>query len=411
MATELQNLKESNEFLNLLLDNINSAVLIADENLQIHNFNKSFLNLFDSAAECTLESGFGETTGCVNAVVENKRCGETSQCVKCILRRSLIHNLIEKAPMDNQALNRMFYINGHPVLKHLQFSTRPIQFQGQKMFLVIIYDVTDIEQQKIELQRKQALIDRDLESAAAIQQSLLPDKSPSIENIRVAWKFEPCGQIGGDIFNIHNMDERNVGLYMLDVCGHGVPAALISVAVSQFLNSGEGLLGNNCELLSPEIVLNRLDHAFPFERFDSFFSIIFMTLDVKDGLLNYSCAGHPSPAILRADGTLDIPSQHGPVIGSGTSTPYVQETVRLHAGDRVIMYTDGLLESRNPAGENFGKLKLYEVLVRYRREPIQAMVDAVYARVKSFRQQAAPEDDISLLAVEYTGANQPSCSI
>jgi len=59
----------------------------------------------------------------------------------------------------------------------------------------------------------------------------------------------------------------------LDVCGHGVPAALISVAASQFLNSTDGLLGNNCELLSPEIALNELDHAFPFERFDSFFSI------------------------------------------------------------------------------------------------------------------------------------------
>ena len=136
-----------------------------------------------------------------------------------------------------------------------------------------------------------------------------------------------------------------------------------------------------------------------------------MTLDVKDGRLNYSCAGHPSPVILRTDGTLDILAQRGPIIGSGTSTSYDQETVRLHAGDRVIMYTDGLLESRNPAGDSFGKLKLYEVLAQYRREPIQTMVDAVYARVKSFRQQAAPEDDISLLAVEYRGENQPSYSI
>jgi sigma-B regulation protein RsbU (phosphoserine phosphatase) len=97
----------------------------------------------------------------------------------------------------------VFYINAEPVTKHLQFTTRSIIFQGQKMFLVIIYDVTDIEQKKIELQKKQKLIDRDLESAAAIQKSLLPAKSPEIENIQVAWKFEPCEQIGGDIFNIH----------------------------------------------------------------------------------------------------------------------------------------------------------------------------------------------------------------
>ncbi|MGD2014451.1 MAG: hypothetical protein PVH37_27455 [Desulfobacterales bacterium] len=148
MWTELQNLKESNEFLNLLLDNINSAVLIADENLKIHQFNNSFLDLFDKATESALEASFGETVGCVNAILENKSCGETSQCSQCVLRSSLIHNLIDRAPVDNQPLNRIFYINGRPVEKHFQFSTRPIKFQGRKMFLIIIYDVTDIELQK-----------------------------------------------------------------------------------------------------------------------------------------------------------------------------------------------------------------------------------------------------------------------
>ena len=182
MRTELQNLKESNEFLNLLLDNINSAVLIADENLQIYRFNDSFLNLFDNATESMLDTSFGEAVGCVNAILENKTCGATSKCSQCVLRSSLIHNLVDRAPVDNQPLNRVFYIKGQPVEKHFQFSTRPITFQERNMFLIIIYDVTDIELQKIELQKKQKLIDRDLESAAAIQQSLLPDRSPKIKD-------------------------------------------------------------------------------------------------------------------------------------------------------------------------------------------------------------------------------------
>ena len=350
MWTELQNLKESNEFLNLLLDNMNSAVLIADENLQIHQFNDSFLNLFDRATESVLEASFGEAVGCVNAILENKTCGETSQCSQCILRSSLVHNLIDRAPVDNQPLNRVFYIKGKPVEKHFQFSTRPISFQGRKMFLVIIYDVTDIELQKIELQKKQKLIDRDLESAAAIQKSLLPDRSPRIENIQVAWRFEPCDQVGGDIFNIHNIDERNVGLYMLDVCGHGVPAALISVAVSQFLNGGDGLLGNNCELVSPDIVLNRLDEAFPFERFDSFFSIICMTLDVQEGLLTYSSAGHPPPVLVRSNGSIETLDHRGPSIGIGSEETIGQQSIRLQTGDKILFYTDGLIENRNPTG-------------------------------------------------------------
>jgi sigma-B regulation protein RsbU (phosphoserine phosphatase) len=403
MTTVLQNLKESNEFLNLLLDNINSAVLIADENLQIHQFNDSFLNLFDKAADFNFKKAFGEVTGCVNAIMENKPCGESSHCADCLLRRSLIDNLIEDAPVNKKSLNRLFYVNGQPVLKHLQFSTRPLMFRGQKMYLVIIYDVTDIEEQKIELQKKQELIDQDLKSAAAIQQSLLPANSPTIENVRVAWKFEPCDQIGGDIFNINSVDERNVSLYMLDVCGHGVPAALISVAVSQFLNSGEGLLGSNCEISSPEIVLDRLERAFPFERFDSYFSIICMTLDVREGLLTYSCAGHPPPIIVRFNGTLDFLDQRGPIVGLGTQKPFGQQTVPLYGGDKVLLYTDGLLESRSPAGEYFGKSRFYDILRNHHQEKVQSIVDITYEKIKEFRRQAAPVDDISLLGVEYQG--------
>ena len=403
MWTELDDLKESNEFLNLLLDNINSAVLIADENLQIHQFNDSFLNLFDSAAESVLTKSFGETAGCVNAIMENKACGETSHCARCILHRSLIQTLTDRSPVDNQPLDRVFYINGEPVEKHLQFSTRTIMYQGRKMFLIIIYDVTDIEQQKIELINKQKQLDRDLESAAAIQQSLLPARSPRIDNIQIAWEFEPCEQIGGDIFNIHHMDDGKVGLYMLDVCGHGVPAALISVAVSQFLNSGDGLLGNNCELVSPDTVLNKLDRAFPFERFDSFFSIICMTIDIHEGLLTYSCAGHPPPVLMHPDGSMQILDHRGPSIGFGCKDPIGQQTIQLQTGDKIMLYTDGLLESRNTKEDFFGKSRFYDVLNAHHEESIQKMVEAVYTNVNEFRHPTRPDDDISILGVEYCG--------
>lgn len=80
MPIEPHSLKESSEFMNLLLDNINSAVLIADEKFRIHQFNKGFLNLFDRATDRLDDHSFGQVTGCVNAVQENKSCGETSKC-------------------------------------------------------------------------------------------------------------------------------------------------------------------------------------------------------------------------------------------------------------------------------------------------------------------------------------------
>ena len=82
---------------------------------------------------------------------------------------------------------------------------------------------------------KDRRIDLDLKAAAEIQKSLLPQNTFVVKNLEVAWKFEPCEHMGGDIFNIFEIDSEHLGIYMLDVSGHGVPAAMITVSVSQFL--------------------------------------------------------------------------------------------------------------------------------------------------------------------------------
>jgi len=403
MTIDLDDLRESNEFLNLTLDNIDAAVLIADDSLQVHQVNDSFLNLFDNAGDFSGLTTFGEATGCVNAVIENKRCGATSQCAHCVLQRSLIETMVENVPVDRRSLKRIFYINGEPVQKYLQFSTRRIQYRGRSMLLVMIYDVSDIEQQRKELQKKQQLLDRDLEAAAAIQISLLPKQAPRIEAVQAAWKFRPCEQIGGDIFNFQPLDNDHIGLYMLDVCGHGVPAALISVGVSQFLNSGEGLLGNNCELMSPGTVLNSLDRAFPFERFDSYFTIICMIIDTVTGMLTYSCAGHPAPIVLRGDGSVAELDQRGPMIGSGVPAPYDQAEFQLRSDDKIFVYTDGLVEVRDRSGQPYTKQRLLNSLKHNRHLAITELIDAAYTDTATYWQGSVPEDDISILGIEYTG--------
>jgi sigma-B regulation protein RsbU (phosphoserine phosphatase) len=404
MTIDLEDLRESNEFLNLILDNIDAAVLIADDSLQIHQVNDSFLNLFDSAGDFSSLTTFGEVTGCVNAVVENTRCGESSQCAHCVLQRSLMKTMLEKAPVDRRPLNRIFYIKGEPVQKHLQFSTRRIQYQGRAMFLVMIYDVTDIERQRRDLQNKQMLLDRDLAAAAAIQASLLPERAPRIESAQAAWKFRPCEEIGGDIFNFQRLDNHQVGLYMLDVCGHGVPAALISVAVSQFLNSGNGLLGTSCELMSPGVVLNSLDRAFPFERFDSFFTIICMTIDTESGLLTYACGGHPPPIVLHGDGTTEELDRRGPMIGSGAAVPYDQTEYRLRPDDKLFVYTDGIVEARNHNAQPYTRQRLIDALQRSGHLPITELVDVIYTDAETFWQGSSPDDDITILGIEYAGS-------
>ena len=403
MTTCLEDLHESNEFLNILLANINSAVLVVDENLQIHQFNDFFIELFDSSLDTFVEKSFGQVTRCVNAVVENKPCGQTSQCQNCILRRSLVQTLVEKVPADKTILDRIFYINGEAKQKHLEFSTRPIRYQGQKLILVIIYDVTDIEEKNIELKKKQQQIEQDLKAAAAIQQSLLPNTLPDIPKIDMAYRFEPCGQIGGDIFNAQSLDDTSIGLYMLDVCGHGVPAALIAVTVSQFLQGRRDYSSLQPERIQPHTILERLNQSFPFERFDSYFSIIYTAIDFERGVLSYSCAGHPPPIILQPDGFIEELESRGTVIGLSSNQSYQSVSRQLNCGDRLVLYTDGMIECRNRHGEYFGKKRFIETLAHHCNKPLQEMIDGVYSTMKDHLNGFKPDDDISFMVVEYTG--------
>jgi sigma-B regulation protein RsbU (phosphoserine phosphatase) len=401
LQTDLQNLKESNEFLNLLLDSINSVILIVDENLQIHQFNKSFHSLFGRATERVDDHSFGQITGCVNSVEENKSCGATSQCQLCVLRKSFLQTFLGDFPIERRRLERVFYIEGVPVLKYLEFSSRLIKYHSRKMVLVIIYDITKIEQKKRELERKQEQIDIDLEVAGEIQKSLLPHESIEIENTITAWRFEPCHKVGGDIFQIYTISNEQISVYALDVCGHGVPAAFVALTISQFLQSLHNRMRLTGKFFTPETVMDRLEKEFPMERFDCFFSIVYATINIRTGHLVYSNAGHMPPLILGCSGNLEILKHHGPVIGTGLGSPFDQKEQKLNQGDRFLLYTDGLIENFGKDDESIGKDLFYKTLNELHRQPIKHMVDGVFDRSSKLRGEISPTDDMSLLAIEY----------
>ncbi|MGD9331438.1 MAG: SpoIIE family protein phosphatase [Desulfobacterales bacterium] len=399
MGTNLSDLRESNEFLNLLLDNINSAVLIADENLQIHAFNNSFLNMFDRSTDQPVKTSFGQIAGCVNAVAENRPCGQTSQCQFCSIRRSLLDTLLKKAPVDRQRLERRFYIDGRPVTKYLEFSARPIQFRGRRMIMVMIHDITDLEERNIALETKQAQIDRDLAAAAEIQQSLLPHHAPDIPHIRTAWGFEPCDRVGGDIFQIYRTGERTISTYVLDVCGHGVPAALVAVTVTQFLQGLHNRMRLTGKLFSPAAVLDRLNKAFPLDRFDCFFTIVYASLNTNTGRLTYGNAGHVPPLVLKPHGHLDILADHGTVIGSGFDRGFHEASLYLAPGERLVLYSDGLTDNFGPQGEREGSARFHAALREMAPKPVGDLVPAILKRARDLRGDTATTDDISLLMV------------
>jgi sigma-B regulation protein RsbU (phosphoserine phosphatase) len=259
-------------------------------------------------------------------------------------------------------------------------------------------EIEERERVEGELREKQRQIYKDLEVAASIQKSFIPSFSPNLSAIRIAWIFEPCAKVGGDLFNFHLPDENLMSVYMLDACGHGISAALIAAAASQSLHSMDQL-----KISRPETVLNSLDRVFPFERFESYFTIGYATIDITSGRLAYSNAGHPPLLLQRANGNLEILDYHGPVIGLGSSEFFSQKETNLSPGDKVVLYTDGILDHMNPKGERFGKQRLYNTLQIYRNEPVQKIMQLIKTSLIEFANSEKSDDDISLLMIEYTG--------
>ncbi len=403
MKIDIETLRSSNEFLNILLDNIESAVFIADEHLTIYQFNDSFLSLFSRKSSSIVDITFGPASGCINSIRKNKPCGETSACANCILKRSLLDTLVDETPNGKKYLERIFYIDGIPQKKYLEFTSRQIKFHGRKMILVFVYDITQIEQSKIQLKEKQSQIDLDLEKAGEIQNSLLPKHLPDLPEIKVAWAFEPCLNIGGDIFHLYKENNDWVSMYMLDVCGHGVAAALIAVTAKQYLDHlyMKGFSRNRPH--QPAEVLNALEIEFPFERFDCYFTIAYIQLNIKTGKILYGCAGHVPPLILMNQGTVKELDQHGPIIGLGLESPLKQYEAQLNRGDKIILYTDGLIDYYGEKGALENKNNFYSVLTQSKNKSSQKLVKKVMDGLKKLRGLSAPDDDISILSVEYRG--------
>ena len=265
-----------------------------------------------------------------------------------------------------------------------------------------------------ELTWRQDRIEEDLAAAADIQRSLLPQKIDSIDHLAVAWKFQPCDKIGGDIFNMAQLDDDHWGIYMLDVSGHGVPAAMVAVSVFQNLHpqAGRILLKSGVSqqgraFRSPAQVLEKLDLEYTFDRFNNFFTINYVVLNTVTGDFTCSSAGHPPPIIIRQNGSLDMMTSGNPPIGTrdlrlvDEPVAFPEEKRQLNSGDKLLLYTDGVFEYQNHRGEFYGNEQFHQKLIDLNGRPVSELVDNQFQALMEFGKRAAPKDDISLLGIEF----------
>lgn len=248
-----------------------------------------------------------------------------------------------------------------------------------------------------------------LQSAARIQQSFLPGRLPRTTNAKFAWVFEPCEELAGDTLNIVPLDDDHIGIYIIDVSGHGVPAALLSVHLSRILTrlDGDGSLvrrrsngGPAYEVSSPAQVTADLNRRFSYdEETEQYFTALYGVLHLSARELCYTSAGHPGPLVVR-EGRGTRYRARPPAVGFLPEGHFEEQHVRCSEGDRLYFYTDGIFEVRNEQGEEFGEGRLQEVLESAFQGSLEESLERLRMEVRTWSGRANFEDDVSLIGVE-----------
>ena len=190
---------------------------------------------------------------------------------------------------------------------------------------------------------------------------------PRVSGTDFAWIYRPCDELAGDGLNIIPLDDENVALYILDVSGHGVASALLSVTLSRLLSPPSdpssilirnGNVSNRFKITPPADVAAHLNRLFPFDSAtEQFATMVYGILNAATGEFRYVSAGHPGPVHLPRGTDPVILESPGSPIGLATEA-YEERLIRLEYGDRLYLYSDGVPDAMNPTGQPFGNAQL-----------------------------------------------------
>ncbi len=285
-------------------------------------------------------------------------------------------------------------------------------------FVGIQSDITErvetehrLQELTLELRQLNDRLLRDLRTAAQIQRAQLPPPRLQIPGLRVAWFFEPCDALAGDMLNIVRLDDDHTAMYVLDVTGHGTGSALLSTSVSRLLQPGAGAASlvyespslenaRDRRIMEPAKVIEQLNKTYTWDsESNQFFTILYAVVNPKIREFRFACAGHPSPIVLSPDGVHKTFKPDGLPVGIADET-YREASTTLNTGDRVFLYSDGVMEAMNTDNAIYGEDRLIELLRQTRELPLEDSVFAVKDALARWRSDAPVQDDTTLLAFQ-----------
>lgn len=244
--------------------------------------------------------------------------------------------------------------------------------------------------------RRLVAIDRELSIARQIQFSILPQAMPLIAGVTVVARYQPMTAVAGDYYDFVEIDEHRLGILVADVSGHGVPAALLASMVKVALASQHERADR------PAAVMAGLNAALCGRLAGQFVTAAYLFIDTRAGLMRYAAAGHPPMLRLhRPNSEIREIEKNGLALGFLEHAAYDDWEQPLQAEDRLLLYTDGLIEAGNGAGDFFGIERVKTSIAAASTLPPDAAVDALLERMNTWSGQPAA-DDLTIVLVDWT---------
>jgi sigma-B regulation protein RsbU (phosphoserine phosphatase) len=290
-------------------------------------------------------------------------------------------------------------------------------------------------------------MDEEMRLAARLQRDFLPRRLPEVGRARFGVLYRPASWVSGDIYDILRLDETHVGFYVADVVGHGMPAALLTMFIKKALQT-KRILGSTYEIVPPEAAMAELNTDICDQNLSScqFCTAVYAILDVSSLVLTYCRAGHPEPILIHSDprlceprplreprtavsglgfgeprtavsGLLSVPRTEasglsflrterlegpGSLLGIFPAEQFTSRSVRLHPGQRVLFYSDGLEEAVRPPGTP-RETPIEQILENYLLSPRDEMLIRLSDQMDRYRGQSPLTDDVTALVLDIEG--------
>ncbi|MBN2440863.1 MAG: SpoIIE family protein phosphatase [Spirochaetales bacterium] len=397
---------QSKHHLESIFDSITEPIFTVNSSYEITRLNKKFELLMGNTfkeilGEKCYTQLYKQTTMCpdcpLNKVVNNQE----RISFKITVEDSIIYN-VNCFPLMNKKGDIIAMVEcARDITEEEQIRKELLILQQQTLQKSL-----QLAKQSKEIEIAYNKLSRELTLARIVQRGILPQQLPKLNELRTAVYYLPMEDVGGDLYDFIHISPDILGVIIADVSGHGIPAAFIAAMAKMSFYQHTINTKSTARVLTQ---VNR-DMCTNLHLDEFFFTTTYCLIDLITNRVTYSNAGHPPILIYReANNTVEEINNRGLIMGLNSDAKYSEVEIQLNKGDRLVFYTDGVIESSKGNNEKFGLNRLKDSLLKTSTFPVDSQINSIENDLHNFLDTNNPSDDVTLLILEATLDSKFEC--